>query len=244
MKTLAGLAITLIATSAWAGRFEVVGEGSATVAAEFVKINIETKSECHISALAAREASDRLAEDAIHALKVFTAPIPEQLQTAPGDNIHQLKTVYINNEQEIICDESHAWSSSTLIQFKLNDLRQLASLQDALLALNPPAVGAEIKNIERLSLTLSRPVPGVLAETWDKMSDLALQRAMQNALRQVNVLTAGTTEKVELLKVQGTTSSNGQPIYDRVDSEGDTAGISLGKVSLKMARLFTYKVGQ
>jgi hypothetical protein len=37
--------------------------------------------------------------------------------------------------------------------------------------------------------------------------------------------------------------SSGQAIYDRVDSEGDTAGIGMGFVSLKLARKFTYKVG-
>jgi hypothetical protein len=44
------------------------------------------------------------------------------------------------------------------------------------------------------------------------------------------------------VKVASTSSSSGQVVYDRVDEEGDTNGASLGTVSLKLSRQFTFKV--
>lgn len=149
----------------------------------------------------------------------------------------------MNNQNVIICDENHSWTSSTAIQFKLKDFHRLARLQDSLLTLNEKPLPTSAINQKRLALTLSQPAPGVLAETWDKMSDLALQRAHANALRQVNVLSLGMTNpKVELVKVASTSNSSGQVLYDRVDAEGDTSGVSLGTVSLKLSRQFTFKV--
>ncbi|MES3037026.1 MAG: hypothetical protein V4736_03890 [Bdellovibrionota bacterium] len=244
MKKLLGAIILTAASSAWAGKFEIIGEGAASTAAEFINLDISVVSECHSSALSARKAVDELAEQAVAALKPFQTEMPQQLQIAPGANIQQLKTMYIGNENVVICDEAHNWNSNTMIQFRVRDLQSVAAVQDALLVLNPPNVAAEAKNVVRLKLTLGKPSPGVFAETWYKMSDTALARAQQNALRQVMVLIQGTNQtNIELLKVKPTTSSSGQLIYDQVTSEGDTAGIGLGTVSVKLAREFTYKVG-
>jgi hypothetical protein len=243
MKTgLFFMAIVLSATT-WAGKFEVIGEGAASKAAEFVRVNINVVSECHGSALNARQAVDALTQKAIAALEKYKTTIPEQLSVSPEGNVQKVKSAYINQQEVIICDEDHDWMSSTVIQFKLNNLQLLADLQDALLSLNGKSLPLSAKNQERLALSLSQPVPGVLAETWDAMSDLALKRAHSNAIRQVTVLSEGLVNpKVELIKVATTANSSGQILYDRVDSEGDTSGVSLGTVSLKLARQFTIKV--
>ena len=244
MKLRISFLILTTASSVFAGRFEVVGEGTATVPSEYVQLAITARSECHNSALSALQTVDELTERALLALKPFTADIPQQLQVAPEANLQAIKTAYIGNQTVTICDEDHSWNSATSIRFRLNDLKKLASLQDALLILNPAKIPNTVINVERLSLTIAKPTNGVLADTWDTMSDLALQRAQQNALRQVKVLTQGMNQSsLELVKVQATTNSSGQAIYDRVDSEGDTSGIGLGFVSLKIARQFTYKVG-
>lgn len=245
MKNVLAVLVFLAAASAHAAsKFEVIGEGTSTKAAEFIKIDIELESECHTSALDARKSVDGLTEQALAALKAFAANIPEQLQVSPGANSQQIKTAYINDKSVVICDERHAWNSSTVIQFRLDNLQNLAALQDSLLRLNvaPPPTGAI--NMSRLHLSLSRPTPGVFAATWDLMSDLALQRAQANALRQVKVLMQTNPNVViELTKVTVAKNASGQAIYDRVDNEGDTAGIGLGSVSVKIAREFTYKVG-
>ena len=240
-----GLILVSVALSAqaWAGKFEIIGEGTASVKAEFIRVNITIGSECHASALSARQAVDQLTQKAIASLEKYKTDIPAQLSVSPEANLQKVKTAYINNETVVICDENHSWVSSTVIEFKLNDLQRLAELQDALLSLNSKALPPSAVNKERLALTLSQPVPGVLAETWDKMSDLALQRAHANALRQVSVLSQGMNNpKIELIKVSSTSSSSGQVVYDRVDAEGDTSGVSLGTVSLKLSRQFTFKV--
>ncbi len=243
MKTKLALSVLLASVSAWAGKFEIIGEGTASKAAEFLRVNIAAVSECHSSALEARSAVDELTQKAIIALEKYKTTIPEQLSVLPEANLQKIKTAYINQENVVICDADHSWTSTTNIQFKLNNLQLLAELQDALLSLNARAVPVSAINIERLALSLSEPVPGVLAETWDAMSDLALKRAYQNALRQVNVLSEGMVNaKVELIKVATTANSSGQVLYDRVNSEGDTSGFSLGSVSLKLARQFTFKV--
>ncbi len=243
MKTKLVLGVLLASVTTWAGKFEVIGEGTSAKAAEFLRVNISVASECHSSALAARRAVDDLTQKAIVALEKYKTTIPEQLSVSPEANTQKIKTAYINQENVVICDADHSWTSSTSIQFKLNNLQLLAELQDALLSLNGRSLPLSSINVERLALSLSQPVPGVLAETWDAMSDLALKRAHQNALRQVNVLSEGMINPVvELMKVATTGNSSGQVLYDRVDSEGDTSGASLGTVSLKLARQFTFKV--
>jgi hypothetical protein len=241
-KSVLGV-ISFMALSSWAGKFEVIGEGTSSKIAEFTRVNIAIVSECHSSALSARKVVDDLAQKAVVALEKYKSNIPAQLGVSPEANEQKVKTAYIEHQTVTICDEDHAWTSSTVIQFKLNNLQQLAQLQDELLALNEKSVPANARNVERLSLSLSKPVPGVLADTWDSMSDLALQRAHQNALRQVKVLTMGMANpKIELSKVETTVNHSGQALYDRVDSEGDTSGISLGSVSLKLSRKFTFRV--
>lgn len=243
MKRFIFTAAALITATAWAGKFEIIGEGTSTRPAEFTRVNIVVVSECHGSALSARRVVDELSQKAVGILDKYKTNIPAQLGISPEANEQKVKTAYIDNQTVVICDEDHAWTSSTVIQFKLNNLQRLAELQDDLLALNPKSVPANAINQERLALSLSKPTPGVLADSWDNMSDLALQRAHANALRQVKVLSAGMSNpKVELLKVEGAVGQDRQPLYDRVDTDGDTSGISLGSVSLKLARKFTFKV--
>jgi hypothetical protein len=240
---LALTALSLLTSTAWAGRFEIVGEGTASVAAEFIRVKIQIQSECHSSALSSRREVDQLAQKTVQILEKYKSNIPAQIGVSPEANEQSLKTAYINGQQVVICDAAHSWTSSTNIQFKLDDLQHLAQLQDDLLQLNAGAIQKSAPNTETLTLTLSKPEPGVLAETWDTMSDLALQRAHQNALRQVRVLSLGLSNpRTELIKVEAATSSSGRQIYDRVDTEGDTSGISLGSVSVKLARKFTFKV--
>ncbi len=244
MKRLLGVLIVSVASSAWAGKFEIIGEGTATKAAEFINIDIQIQSECHTSALAARKSADDLTDQALIALDKFKANIPEQLQVSPGANAQAQKIIYVNNQSVIVCDENHSWTSSTTVRFRLDNLQNLAALQDSLLKLNVVHPPANAVNVARLSLSLGRPNPGVFANTWDDMSDLALQRSQQNALRQVLVLTQGTSQSnIELLKVTAAKDVSGQVLYDRIDTEGDTGGIGLGHVSVKIARQFTYKVG-
>jgi hypothetical protein len=232
----------LLSATAQAGKFEIIGEGVASKVAEFVRVQIHLKSECHSTALAARKEVDILSQKTIAVLGQFKSDIPDQVILSPEANVQQIKTAYVNGEQVVICDEAHAWTSAMNIDFKLHNLQQLAELQDGLLKLNP--IPDQGKNVSRLALTLGRPNPGVLATTWDEMSDLALQRAHQNALRQVKVLTLGMVNPtIELAKVSAASSgSSGQLIYDRVDSEGDSGGSGLGLVSVRLARQFTFIV--
>lgn len=233
----------VVSASAMAGRFEIIGEGTASMPAEFIRVSITVASECHSSALSARQDVDQLSQKAVATLEKYKTNIPDQLAVSPDANIQAIKTTYVDGRQVIICDVDHSWSSSTAIQFKLNNLQLLAELQDGLLSLNRKIKSNTEMNVERLAISLSAPVPGVLAGTWDKMSDLALQRAHQNALRQVRVLSEGINNpKIELSRVTTTANTSGQVVYDRVDADGDTSGVSLGKVSLKLARQFTFNV--
>lgn len=243
---LKSMLVMLVTTSsAWAGKFEIIGEGVSTKSAEYIKLNISILSECHARASQARLSVDELASRTIEVLNHFKTDIPEQLVVSPEGNSQSVKTAYIKNEHVVICDEAHSWTSATTLQFKLMSLQQLAQLQDELLKLNPPSVPSNQMNVERLTLTLSKPEGGVFADSWDVMNDTALQRAHENALRQVKILTLGMLNaKVELIKVSPTTNVSGQVIYDRVDSEGDSSGSSLGKVSVKLARQFVFAVTQ
>lgn len=160
MKTVLILAASLLSATTWAGKFEIIGEGTAAKAAEFIRINISVASECHQSALGARQAVDQLTQQALVALDKYKTTIPEQLSVSPEANIQRVKTAYIDQQNVIICDMDHSWISSTIIQFKLNNLQLLAELQDALLSLNvrtlpPSAINAE-KNSSDFSATGAR----------------------------------------------------------------------------------------
>lgn len=244
MKLGTFLVTALLSTQTLAGKFEIIGEGTATLKAEFIRLNILIASECHISALNARQQVDQLTQKALAALEKYKTDLPSQVLVSPKANTQKIKTDYIDGRNVVICDTDHSWTSATAIEFKLSDSKLLAEVQDALLNLNTgKAIALTDINQDRLVLSMSQPAPGVLAETWDTLSDLALQRAHTNALRQVNVLSQGVNNpKIELMKVAATQNASGQVIYDRVDSEGDTSGASLGTVSLKLSRQFTFKV--
>ncbi len=239
------LMVLVTTSSAWAGKFEIIGEGVSSKSAEYIRLNINILSECHARASQARLTVDELASQTVTILNKFKTDIHEQLVVSPDGNSQSVKSAYINNKNVVICDEAHSWTSATTIQFKLMSLLQLAQLQDELLKLNPVSIPEDQVNTERLTLTLSKPVGGVFADTWDVMNDTALQRAHENALRQVKILTLGMlNSKVQLVKVSPTSNVSGQVIYDRVDSEGDSSGASLGKVSVKLARQFVFSVSQ
>ena len=93
MKSKLVLGVILASASAWAGKFEIIGEGTATKAAEFLRVNITVASECHSSALTARRAVDQLTQKAIVALEKYKTTIPEQLSVSPEANIQKIKTV-------------------------------------------------------------------------------------------------------------------------------------------------------
>lgn len=243
MKTGLFVLGLFFSAAAMAGRFEIIGEGTASMPAEFIRVNITVASECHTSALSARQDVDQLSQKAVAVLEKYKTNIPDQLAVSPDANIQAVKTFYVDGRQVIICDADHSWTSTTAIQFKLNNLQLLAELQDGLLGLNQKIKSNIDLNVEHLTISLSAPIPGVFADTWDKMSDLALQRAHANALRQVRVLSEGMNNPtIELSRVTTTANKSGQIVYDRVDAEGDTSGVSLGKVSLKLARQFTFNV--
>jgi hypothetical protein len=235
--------ITFISAWAVAGKFEIIGEGTSTKNAEFIKIQISVKSECSPTALIARNTTDDLSQLIVKTLANYKTNIPDQVQVSPGSNEQKKKVIYVNNQEVVICDENHSWTSQTTIDFKLDTMSKLAMLQDELLKLNPQTPANAINTLVT-QLNLSQPTGGVLATTWDDMNDLALKRAQQNALRQVNVLISDLLpQKIQLAKVTAVTQASGQIIYDRVDSEGDTSGLGLGKVSVKVSRQFTYIVG-
>jgi hypothetical protein len=244
MKTLITTALMTLTSLSYAGKFEIIGEGIATRPADFVRLAISVNSECFSTALSARRHVDGLVQKASQSLARFMTNIPDQLSVAPEANVQKTKTAYINGETIIICDENHNWTSATTLEFKLQDLQQLAELQDELLSLTAQSVKPNAINVERLTMSLLKPTPGVLAETWNSMSDLALQRAHQNALRQVRILSQEIINpKIELAKVTAaSTGSSGQLIYDQVSAEGDSSGSGLGLVSVKLAREFTFKV--
>ena len=226
-----------------AGKFEIIGEGTSTKNAEFIKIQITVKSECLTTALLARNSVDNLSQQVLKTLGTYKANLPDQTQVSPGSNEQKKKVKYVNNQEVVLCDENHSWNSQSTIDFKLETMNQLAMLQDDLLKLNTGSQSSAI-NLPVVQLNLSQPSGGVLASTWDDMNDLALKRAQQNALRQVNVLISDLgPQKIQLAKVTTSTQPSGQLIYDRVDSEGDTSGASLGKVSIKISRQFTFLVG-
>ncbi len=95
MKLLIGFLVLTTVGIARAGRFEVIGEGTATVPSEYIQLAISAKSECHSSALSARQTVDALTEKALQALKPFAADIPQQLQVSPEANQQAVKTEYI-----------------------------------------------------------------------------------------------------------------------------------------------------
>ncbi len=103
MKLATGLLTGLLAATAFAGKFEIIGEGAALKAAEFVRVNITVASECHGSALGARQAVDSLTQKTAMTLQKYKTDLPEQISVSPEANMQKLKTAYIDNQQVVIC---------------------------------------------------------------------------------------------------------------------------------------------
>ena len=231
---------------ALAGRFEIIGESSLTHPAEYLKLDIAVTGECYDSALSAKKAVDKMTGDILLVLEAFRdTQADRQIQVVPGSSAQNVKTAYVDGKQVTICDAKHAWTNSTTVQFKLTKVEELASMQDNVLSViekNSTGNESEI-NLPHLRGAMSNPSGGVFSDTWDKMSDEALDAAHQNALRQVKVLVRGNpSARVELIKVAPTIDSSGAIIYDRVSQTRGSGTISLGAVGLKMARLFVFNV--
>lgn len=241
-----GLITIAMPSLAFAGRFEIIGESSLTHPAEFLKLDIALTGECYDSALNAKKSVDKISGDVLLVLEAFKDTQAErQIQIVPGSSAQNIKTAYVDGKQVTVCDARHAWTNSTTIQFKLTKVEELANLQDSILgAIEKNTIGSESEvNLPLLKGSMSNPIGGVFSDTWDKMSDEALDAAHQNALRQVNVLVRrNPNARVELVKVAPTIDSSGAIIYDRVSQTRGSSTVSLGAVGLKMARLFVFNV--
>jgi hypothetical protein len=224
--------------------FEVVGDGSASARAEFLKLTVRVDAECYSSSRDARRRADELAVGVRDALRPFLEQDMElQLQVLPGLNARAEKTHYVSStgKTEIVCDLAHGWSSENTIVFKLAKLDRLAEVQDALLSLNASVPELRV-NEPRESVALDRPVPAVFETTYEALQDRALRKAHETAVRQVRVLLESQPGAVAtLVKVSSTNDSSGAVSYDRTGMSADPTGTSLGAVSVHVSRMFTFK---
>ena len=244
--------LTFLAASAGAHAetLEIIGEGSASHAAEFLKIQIDVGSECFASSLEAKNKTDDLSGKVAAVLSGFVdAKVEGQLAIYPGANEQTEKTTYVDNKLVVLCDKNHAWTSSSMIIFKLTAVTQLAELQDKVLTLMPqvaPASGGPGDsgiNQPALKMALGRPVPGIFSDTYDGLNDLALNNAYDNALRQANILIKRTPNaKLDVQSIAPTHDNSGAVQYDRTQSSDDPSGTSLGRVSVEIGRKFTFNV--
>lgn len=115
MKSTFLVALLLVSAPAWAGKFEILGEGAASMEADFIRVNIRILSECHTSALSSRRNVDQLAQRTVLALEKYKANIPAQLGVSPEANEQVVKTIYVDGHSVVVCDENHSWTSSTII---------------------------------------------------------------------------------------------------------------------------------
>lgn len=247
MKTLVVTGLIVMSSFSWAARLEVSGEGVQTMTAEYLKLSVTVSSVCHTSALDSRSLVDQKVALVQQSLQPFLdASIGDQIQVSPGNNSQNVISVYDRKTDitTIICDEVHSWQSNSTLSFKLTRLQDLAQLQDALFTLAKNNNIPNGVNTVGITLDVSTPQPGVLAATWDAMVDNALRMAYNDALRQVNAIAKITdpNPQIKLLKMTGPSSSNSSSVYDRVTGSSDSSGTTLGKVSLKTARLFLFEV--
>lgn len=243
MKTIGLLSVLMATNIVWAGKLEVIGEGVASRPAEFIRMNMQIHADCSTTAAEAKANVDRMSREVQVALQDFVVEsIGDQLQVAPSGQSQLIKKEYIGNEQVVICDKNHSWTSSENIAFKLVDLKQLAELQDKVFKAGEKNAIVGGINQARLQLTMAKPEPGVFASTWDEMNDVALKQAYQHAMRQVKIIVdlENPGGEINLVKMTATKDASGSLVYDQVTATGDTAGDSLGRVVVRMSRLFVF----
>ncbi len=239
------LTSSLINSLALASRLEVVGEAVQVAPAEYLRLNMAVQASCHTSAQVARQEVDQTVLALHDLLKKHTdTSIGDQIQLSIGNNDQSIKTKYENQETIIVCDQDHSWESDSSVTFKLTKLSDLAKLQDEILSLAKQLNRAINTNTSGLKITLSAPEPGVLSDTWDKMSDNALKVAYNSALRQVKIIAElqQPQAQIELLKMTENRDSSGRAVYDRVTGVNDSNGNTFGQVVLKLSRLFVFNL--
>lgn len=241
-KLATATALTLSPTLAFATTLEVIGDGHASHAAEFLKINIELASECHGSAVGSKQSLDELlAKVRTVVTEKIDPSVPDSLVVLHGVSDQSVKQDYVEGRLVKICDENHAWRSTSRLVIKLTAIDELAELQDAVLRSVP---GSPVTiNTPRSTLSLGKPTPGVFSDTYSTLVDTATENAHNHALHQVEVLTRRTPgAEIKLVRVAPSTQDSGNIVYDRTLSSADPEGSSLGRVYVQVSRKFIFNV--
>jgi len=244
LSLIAALSFSSVASAA-STRLEMVGEGSASAPAEFLKVQIQLSSVCHATSLTARQevqALSRRAQEVLAAHQDLT--VENQLQVHPGSNTREERVEYRRNTSVLLCEELHGWGSSELLVFKLSKISEMDNLQDAILSMNDAIDIPNSGDINKVvsKITLSAPQPGVFANTYDRLTDESLQNAHKNALRQAKLFANGS--EPTLTKVQPTQDSSGGVSYDRTDLGGNASAAEKMSITVRVARKFTFNVIQ
>lgn len=245
LKTLSVLIATVSTSTAFAATtLELIGEGSATHAAEFIKMSVSIQTQCYDSSVAARQRFEEVATHLKNTVGHLAANTDDGIVINRGTNNQQEIVEYIDGVRVQLCNNAHSWTSSGSVVIKIDNVQQLPQAQDEILKqIDSLTSGAPQPNTPRVVSSLSQPSAGVWADTYQQLQDDALTKALDNARHQAGVLTRETPSAViELVRVSPSTTGSGVVLYDRTNSSNDPNGISLGVVRVEISRKFLFKV--
>ncbi len=240
IASLLGLMITPSAAHAADGlKLNIIGEGIARAPAEFMKLTIKVAAQCNPTAREARAALETQMEGVAAVLeKHLDRTVEQQLQKIAGIAQKSELTEYEDGRQVKVCDSS--WHSIGTIVFKLTEKKELESVQDDILALDPN-IRMPV-SVPRSSVSMSQPQPGIFANTYDQLTDTALERALAQATRQARVLLQQTGGGDVRLSKMAPSMNSGGILYDRTGFGSDPEASEEVSVSVQIAREFTFQV--
>jgi len=241
MKKIIGI-VLLQTTLAFAQttKIDFVAEGSATAQAEFMKLNIKLEAQCQSSAQNSRLAVEQLIKTTLEKVESHKDnTVENQMQVMTDSPTRKEIVRYLPNGQaQVICSTDKGWTTGATVIFKLTHVDHLALILDDLLSLDQVSILAN-QPVNRV--VVAKPEPGIFSGTYDKLSDIALSKALASAQRQAQVIADQLKlAKISLSKISATRDVSGSVSYDRTSLGTDTDAMQLQSVSVQVSRNFSF----
>lgn len=187
MKKLFLLPLSLLCMNTMAGTTTVRGISNIGQTPDYLELNINVSSKCHESAEASNNDVNTLSTSLRDIIFAFTGSDPENtlvVQAGLSERKDVIKYKYNEelqkNEEIVICKDG--WFSSRKVVAKFTNTGLFERMNPALLFAIDQAVN------DKLEASIQRPIPRLLPESTRAMQDQALEEALIDASRKMQIM--------------------------------------------------------
>ncbi len=211
---LVGWSVTVLA-----GQTTLVETGTATKAAEYVKLSVQVQSRCYKTAKEARSANDTVVNEVYAVMEKYITEKTEDMFEDPistdgggsdrQDEVYYERNANGGNEPKIACRKG--WRTNKSVVFKLVDFEELGAVQEAVLDIVDKAPFDEKLGNPQTYASWGTPQPSLTDASWEELDRQVLKDAVRRAKKKLAVLVeeAGIEEPIKLVKAEPVASPYG-----------------------------------